>query len=66
MEEWLSANELALCRYSHLSYKEMGDKLGMNPRTVKAHTDALRIKLGVRNKRHIQDKCRDLGINYNS
>lgn len=64
MGDWLSPDELKICRYAHLSYEEMGGKLGMNPRTVKARTDALRIKLGVRNKRHIQEKCRQLGINF--
>lgn len=62
MSGWLSDHELSICRYAHLSYEEIGEKLGMSPRTVKAHTDKIRLKLNVNNKRHIQDRCRELGI----
>lgn len=61
---WLSQIDLAIIRCSHLSYQEMGERLGMNPRTVKAHTDKVRLKLGVANKRHIKDRCRELDIKY--
>ena len=32
---------------------EVGERLGISPRTVKAHSDALRHKLGVSRRRHI-------------
>lgn len=62
MGGWLSERELRICRYAHLSYEEIGEKLDMSPRQVRALTDKLRDKLNVPNKRHIQDRCRELGI----
>lgn len=59
----LSPLDRSICRYAHLSYEEIGKQLGMNPRTVRAHTEKIRWKLGVNHKRHIQDRCRELGIN---
>ena len=35
------------------SNAEVGQRLGISPRTVKAHSDALRIKLGVSRRRQI-------------
>jgi DNA-binding CsgD family transcriptional regulator len=35
------------------SNKEVGQRLGISPRTAKAHTDALRHKLGVSRRRQI-------------
>jgi DNA-binding CsgD family transcriptional regulator len=36
-----------------LSNEEVGDRLGISPRTVKAHCDVLRQKLGVGRRRQI-------------
>jgi DNA-binding CsgD family transcriptional regulator len=36
-----------------LSNQEVGARLGISPRTAKAHCDALRQKLGVRRRRQI-------------
>ena len=35
------------------SNEEVGQRLGISPRTVKAHCDTLRQKLGVTRRRHI-------------
>jgi DNA-binding CsgD family transcriptional regulator len=35
------------------SNEEVGARLGISPRTAKAHCDVLRQKLGVRRRRHI-------------
>jgi DNA-binding CsgD family transcriptional regulator len=35
------------------SSDEIGERLGISPRTVKAHCDTLRHKLGVTRRRHI-------------
>ena len=35
------------------SNEEVGERLGISPRTVKAHCDTLRQKLGVSRRRHI-------------
>jgi DNA-binding CsgD family transcriptional regulator len=35
------------------SNDEVGERLGISPRTAKAHSDALRHKLGVARRRHI-------------
>jgi len=35
------------------SNDEVGERLGISPRTAKAHCDALRHKLGVTRRRHI-------------
>ena len=35
------------------SNEEIGERLGISPRTVKAHCDALRQKLGVARRRYI-------------
>ena len=60
----LTPRELQVVRYSHLTFEEMGEKLGISPRTAKYDTDRVRWKLGVRHKRHLQDRCRELGIRY--
>lgn len=36
-----------------LSNEEVGERLGISPRTAKAHSDVLRQKLGVARRRHI-------------
>jgi ATP/maltotriose-dependent transcriptional regulator MalT len=36
-----------------LSNDEVGERLGISPRTAKAHSDVLRQKLGVSRRRHI-------------
>jgi len=36
-----------------LSNDELGERLGISPRTAKAHCDALRAKLGVNRRRQI-------------
>jgi len=36
-----------------LSNDEVGERLGISPRTAKAHCDVLRQKLGVTRRRHI-------------
>ena len=43
-----------------LTNAEIGDALGISPRTVKAHSDAIRWKLGVRRRRLIPPTLRDL------
>lgn len=45
-----------------MTYDEMGETLGIAPRTVKAHTDTIRIKLNVKRKRHIPRALRERGI----
>jgi ATP/maltotriose-dependent transcriptional regulator MalT len=42
------------------SNEEVGAKLGIAPRTAKAHSDALRQKLGVPRRRHIPAAFRAL------
>ena len=43
-----------------LTNDEIGAELGISPRTVKAHCDALRQKLGVAKRRLIAPAFRDL------
>jgi len=43
-----------------LSNAEIGAELGISPRTVKAHCDTLRRKLGVRKRRQIAPAFRQL------
>lgn len=40
------------------SNDEVGERLGISPRTVKAHSDALRHKLGVTRRSHIPSAYR--------
>lgn len=42
------------------SNAEIADRLGISPRTAKAHSDVLRVKLGVTRRRHIPAAFRDL------
>jgi DNA-binding CsgD family transcriptional regulator len=42
------------------SNEEIGGRLGISPRTVKAHCDVLRRKLGVSRRRHIPAAYRAL------
>jgi DNA-binding CsgD family transcriptional regulator len=42
------------------SNEEIGERLGISPRTAKAHSDTLRHKLGVRRRRQIPNGFRDL------
>jgi DNA-binding NarL/FixJ family response regulator len=43
-----------------LSNREIAEKLGISERTVKAHSDVLRWKLGVRKRRQIAPAFRKL------
>jgi ATP/maltotriose-dependent transcriptional regulator MalT len=42
------------------SNEEVGERLGISPRTAKAHADILRHKLGVRRRRQIPAAYREL------
>ncbi len=42
------------------SNEEVGERLGISPRTAKAHADVLRQKLGVSRRRQIPAKYREL------
>ena len=42
------------------SNAEIADRLGISPRTAKAHSDVLRVKLGVTRRRHIPAAFREL------
>jgi LuxR family transcriptional regulator, maltose regulon positive regulatory protein len=42
------------------SNAEIADRLGISPRTAKAHSDVLRMKLGVPRRRHIPAAFREL------
>lgn len=42
------------------SNAEIADRLGISPRTAKAHSDVLRVKLGVSRRRHIPAAFREL------
>ena len=42
------------------SNEEIGERLGISPRTAKVHCDALRHKLGVRRRRQIPRVFREL------
>lgn len=42
------------------SNEEVGERLGISPRTAKAHADVLRQKLGVNRRRQIPAKYREL------
>ena len=42
------------------SNAEIADRLGISPRTAKAHSDVLRMKLGVARRRHIPAAYRDV------
>lgn len=55
--------EIARLIAEGLTYDEMGERLGISPRTVKAHTDVIRLKLGgLGKKRDIPRVLRDLGL----
>ncbi len=41
------------------SNAEIADRLGISPRTAKAHADTLRVKLGVERRRHIPAAYRE-------
>ena len=45
-----------------LTSEEIGEQLGMSPRTVKAHSDVLRRKLGVRYRRLLGAEARRRGL----
>lgn len=42
------------------SNAEIAERLGISPRTAKAHSDVLRVKLGVPRRRHIPAAFREL------
>jgi DNA-binding NarL/FixJ family response regulator len=41
--------------------QEIGERLGITPRTVRAHSDALRVALGVTHRRHIPRALQEQG-----
>lgn len=45
-----------------LTNSEIGERLDMNPRTVKAHSDVLRAKLGVSRRRMLGTEARKRGL----
>lgn len=59
-----TANQLALIKLidQGLTYEEMGNRLGVSPRTVKYQTERIRWILGVEKKRQIPKVARDLGL----
>lgn len=59
----LTPRELEIARLiaQGMTYKEMGEALGISPSTVKAYTDQVRRLLGLKHKRHIPAKLRELG-----
>lgn len=44
------------------TYEEIGSHLGLSPSTVKAHTNIIKLKLGITHKRHIPRILKELGI----
>lgn len=60
----LTPRELSVIRLIErgFTYDEMGRELGISPRTVKAVTDRIRLKIGASKKRNIPDIVRRLGI----
>jgi len=52
-------HQVALAVERGLTNEEIGDELGISPRTVKAHTDVIRRKLGVRRRRQIPPALRE-------
>ena len=42
-----------------LTNEEIANALGISPRTVKAHSDAIKLKLGVKKRRHIPPALRE-------
>jgi DNA-binding CsgD family transcriptional regulator len=52
--------EIALCVERGLTNEEAAHELGISPRTVRAHTDAIRLKLGVARRRLIPAALRKL------
>ena len=42
-----------------LTNDEIAKELGISPRTVKAHSDAIKLKLGVKKRRHIPPALRE-------
>jgi DNA-binding NarL/FixJ family response regulator len=53
-------HQVALYVERGLTNEEIGVELGIAARTVKAHTDAIRWKLGVRKRRQIPPALREL------
>jgi len=51
--------QVALAVERGLTNEEIGAELGISPRTVKAHTDVIRGKLGVRRRRQIPPALRE-------
>lgn len=45
-----------------MTYDEIGKELGISPRTAKAITDRLRLKINVQKKRHIPGVLKELGV----
>ena len=48
---------------AEFSTEEIGERLGISPRTAKSYLDAARRKLGVKRKRDLPKVLRERGIN---
>ena len=46
----------------NLTFDEIGERLSISGRTVKAHADKIRLKIGANKKRQIPKRLRDLGL----
>lgn len=63
--EWsLTAAEIRVLRYlpSHLSFREIADRLYVSPNTVKTHARGIYRKLGVTSRGHAVDRARGAGL----
>lgn len=60
----LTDEQIALAKLiaEGLTYDEIGERLGQNPRSIKTQTDKLRWMLGVQKKRQIPQLMRELGL----
>jgi LuxR family transcriptional regulator, maltose regulon positive regulatory protein len=63
--DWsLTAAEIRLLRYlpSHLSFREIAERLYVSPNTVKTHARGIYRKLGVASRGHAVDRARSAGL----
>jgi LuxR family transcriptional regulator, maltose regulon positive regulatory protein len=63
--DWsLTAAELRVLRFlpSHLSFREIADRLYVSPNTVKTHARGIYRKLGVSSRGHAVDRARGAGL----
>ncbi len=60
----LSKREIEVARLlgDNLTQEEIARELKISPRSVKQHTNQLRLKLGVSRSRHIPAVLRELGL----